>query len=115
LIVQGVFDRSIVIVIGPSFVVMTTATVPVDATFAPDGGSTGFAGLDPVTYVQLTVPGEAAAMLTFEVVRVVDDVVSVDAQADRRAAPRMTTKALRITGTACHRRRGRTQPTCRAC
>jgi tetrahydromethanopterin S-methyltransferase subunit C len=105
-----------VIVITPSFVVMTTATVPVDGTFAPDGGSTGLAGLDPVTYEQFTVPGEAAAMLTFEVVRVVDDVVSVvDAQADRRAAPRMTTRALRITGTACHRRRGRTQSTCRAC
>jgi hypothetical protein len=100
---------------GPSFVVITTATVPVAGTFAPDGGSTGFDGVDAATYVQLTDPGEAAAMLAFDVVRVVEGLVSVvDAHADRRAAPRRMARALRITVPACHRRRGRTQSTCRA-
>ncbi len=114
---QGVFDRSIVIVMGPSFVVITAATVPVDGTLVPGGGSTGFAGDDPVTYVQLTVPGDAVAMLALEVVRVVDvaGLSVVDAHADRTAAPRRMTRASRITGTACHRRPGRTQTTGRAC
>jgi hypothetical protein len=96
-------------------VVITTATEPVAGTFAPDGGSTVLAGVDAATYVQFTDPGEAAAMLTLEVVRVVEELVSVvDAHADRTAAPRRMARAVRITGPACHRRRGRTQSTCRA-
>jgi hypothetical protein len=75
---------------------ITAATCPVAGTLLPFGGSTGLAGVDAVTYVQLTVPGEAAATLTLDVVRVEDVpvVVVVDAHADSRAAPTRIMRAL---------------------
>ena len=114
--VHGVFVRSIVIVMGPSLVSMTAATLPVAGTLAPLGGSTALAGVVLVVYVQLTVPGDAEARTTLPVdfaeVAPAPDVV-VDAHPAIRAAPTRRTRALRITGSDCHTTADTTVPTCR--
>ncbi len=114
--VHGVFVRSIVIVIGPSLVSMTAATLPVAGTLAPFGGSTGLAGVVLAVYVQFTVPGDAEATTTLPVdfAEVAPGAAAVvDAHPAMRAAPTRRTRALRITGSDCHTWPDTTRRTCR--